>query len=95
LRDKLSLDDQEAIVRARIECGDSLRVIAGRYGVSDYSIRMVLLRAGITLGKPRLSEHQRSEIRRLSRVGISNMEISRRTGVPESSVALVLAAPTK
>lgn len=91
MRDKLSLDDQEVIVRARVERGDSLRVIAGRYGVSDYSIRMVLLRSGVTLGKPRLSERQRSEVRDLSRIGVSNMEISRRTGVPESSVALLLA----
>lgn len=93
LRDKLSLADRDAIVRDRQENGDSLSVLARRYGVSDYSIRMILARAGVALGGPRINEDQRGQVMKWHQDGVSNMEIARRTGVTESSVALILAAP--
>lgn len=71
-----------------------MRSLSRRYGVSDYSIRLVLLQAGVTLGKPRVTEVEQAAIQFLHKQGVSQLEIARRTGVPKSSVALVIAQPT-
>lgn len=92
LRDKLSRADHDSIVRDRRENRDSLAVLAKRYGVSDYSIRMILARAGVAVGSPRMSEGKREQVQQWHRDGVSNMEIARRTGLAESAVALTVAA---
>lgn len=93
LRDRLSHADRDAIVRDRRDNGDTLAALANRYGVSDYSIRMILAQAGMSLGCPRMDEGQRELVKQWHYDGVSNMEIARRTGLPESTIALTLAAP--
>lgn len=62
LKDKLAESDHAAIVRAHTAEGVSKRQLALRFGVSDYSIRMILLKAGTDSGRPSLPAEQMVEV---------------------------------
>ncbi|GAB2684624.1 hypothetical protein GCM10027070_25570 [Barrientosiimonas humi] len=89
LRYRLSETDREAIV-AGFLAGESKLALSRKWQVSAYSIRLILIEAGVAQAGLNLSERQVEEICRLYRAGVSVLEISRRTGVPDSTARMVL-----
>lgn len=90
LRDRLTDVDRAKIVAAYVTGTATMTFLADRYGVSDYSIRVILRRAGIFTNR-RLTSATVSLVRSLSSTGVSVAEIARQTGIAKSTVRLVLA----
>lgn len=82
IADKLSERDRRTIVDAYRAGGVSLAALAEQFGVSDYSIRKVLRRAGLKPKRSSLSEDLQSEIRGLRAEGVSVLKIVTATGIP-------------
>ncbi|GAB3588663.1 hypothetical protein GCM10027579_28450 [Calidifontibacter terrae] len=83
------MQDRRDIVALR-ESGSTITVLAKRYSVSDYSIRVVLAEAGHREVRRKYTPGQIHTICALFDEGHSVMEISRRTGIPDSTARLVL-----
>ncbi len=87
LRDRLTDADRSAIVAAYVTGTASMVSLADRYGVSDYSIRVILRRAGIFTNR-RLAPETVALVRNLGSTGASVAEIARQAGIAESTVRL-------
>lgn len=66
--------------------------IANKVGVTEGTVRKHLLREGLIEPKQQQKRRPeiRTEIKKMFRKGLSKLEISRRTGVPETSVRRIL-----
>jgi len=92
IKDKLSDDDRDAIVEAYTAKRVSLAALADEYGVSDYSIRKVLRRAGVRPRRSTLPGQVLDEIHRLRSANMPIAQIAIRCQVPEASVRLIVAS---
>jgi transposase-like protein len=86
----LSTRDRQAIVQAHTAGGVSLKELAGRFGVSDYSIRVVLAKSGVKLGRISIPPETDQLIDQLWRSGHSVAAIARQTGIAKSTLLLRL-----
>ena len=91
LKDKLSDADRRVIVQARTVNGVSMLALARRFGVSDHSIRKVLLEAGVWAGRSSIAPETIRHIHNLWLADCSVASIARQTGLPESTVRLQLS----
>lgn len=93
LADKLSDENRAAIV-ATYQAGDvTMASLATQFGVSDYSIRKVLRRAGIRSSYKSISADLERQTRHLRAEGHSIAQVARECGIPESTVRLLLEGP--
>ncbi|WP_281964744.1 helix-turn-helix domain-containing protein [Serinicoccus marinus] len=65
--------------------------LSRRYGVSDYALRMFFAEEGLPPNRSSLTREQVEQIAALHQAGTSALEVSRRVGVPDSTVRLELA----
>ncbi|TWE12594.1 hypothetical protein BKA23_1409 [Rudaeicoccus suwonensis] len=90
LKDRLSSSVRRQIITER-QASAGMPSRAPKYGVSDYSLRIFFAEEGIAPSRSSLAREQVGRIVELASTGISIMEISRRVGVPDSTVRLELA----
>lgn len=74
--------------------GVSMSAMSRSYGISTYSLRMVLAREGVLSCGESMSEESIQLALGLHASGVSVMEIARQVGVPDSTLRLVLARHT-
>ena len=91
LTSKLSDADRKAIVAVYITGGTSLAQLAERYGVSDYSIRMILRKAGIPPQRRKATDEQMARVRELWAEGLKPEVIAMEVGMGHASVRLIVA----
>lgn len=84
--------DRKAIVAAYVAGGTSLAQLAERYGVSDYSIRMILRKAGIPPKRRKVTAEQEARVRELWSRGLKPEAIAVKAGMGHASVRLIIAA---
>lgn len=68
-----------------------MRHLAQEYGVSDYSIRMILRQAGVASAQPRLSPATVGKAQQMRSRGASVAEVARQVGIAQASVRLIIA----
>lgn len=83
--------DRKAIVAAYVAGGTSLAQLAERYGVSDYSIRMILRKAGVPPQRRRVTVEQEERVRELWAEGLKPEAIAAEVGIGHASVRLIVA----
>lgn len=83
--------DRKAIVAAYVAGGTSLAQLAERYGVSDYSIRMILRKAGVPPQRRRVTVEQEERVRELWAEGLKPEAIAVEVGIGHASVRLIVA----
>ncbi len=91
LKDKLNDSDRAAIVMAYVAGTDSITALAERYGVSDYSIRLVLRKAGIGPKWSTATDEQTQRVAELWRLGKSMDAIAAEVGMGPGAVRLIVA----
>ena len=74
--------------------GVSMSAMSRSYGISTYSLRMVLAREGVLSCGESMSEESIQLALGLHASGVSVVEIARQVGVPDSTLRLVLARHT-
>lgn len=92
LKDKLSDEDRKTIVTAYVAGGATLAQLAERYGVSDYSIRMVLRKAGIPPQRRKVTTEQEAQVRELWAKGLKPEAIAAEVGMGHANVRLIVAS---
>lgn len=90
LRDRLSAADYAAIV-ARHQAGEAIQGLAREYGVSNYSVRCILLGAGVKLGQRSWRPEDEAVVWDLHDLGLSIPKIVEATGVGRAAVRMILA----
>ncbi|MER7557345.1 hypothetical protein ABTZ46_10415 [Nocardioides sp. NPDC126508] len=90
LSDKLTDQDCAAIVTAYRAGGVSLVELGEQFGVSDYSIRKVLRRAGVKPKRSPATDEACRAILKRRRGGQSVTQIARETGRSETAIRLIL-----
>ncbi|WP_222111049.1 hypothetical protein [Gordonia sihwensis] len=83
--------DRKAIVTAYVAGGTSLVQLAERYGVSDYSIRMILRKAGVPPQRGRVTAKQEARVRELWADGLKPEAIAAEVGMGHANVRLIIA----
>ncbi|MGW5309729.1 hypothetical protein ACWEQ0_07615 [Nocardia thailandica] len=83
--------DRKAIVAAYIAGGTSLAQLAERYGVSDYSIRMILRKAGVPPKRRTVTAEQEARVRELWAEGLKPEAIAAEVGMGHANVRLIVA----
>jgi len=91
LPDRIS-DEQRAEIVGAYLGGATAVALADQFGISDYSVRGILIDAGVKRPSKRLSGETLAEIGSLRASGVALAEIGRRVGVSESTVSLVREA---
>ena len=91
LKDKLSESDRAAIVAAYVAGTASIAALAERHGVSDYSIRLVLRKAGIGPKWRSATTEQTQRVSELWKLGKSMDAIATELGMGPGSVRLIVA----
>jgi len=91
LKDKLSDSDRAAIVMAYVAGAASIAALAQRYGVSDYSIRLVLRQADIGPKRRTAAAEQHQRVAELWRLGKSMDAIASELGMGPGAVRLIVA----
>lgn len=83
--------DRNTIVAAYVSGGTSLAQLAERYGVSDYSIRMILRKAGVPPQRRTVTAEQEARVRELWAEGLKPEAIAAEVGMGHASVRLIVA----
>lgn len=83
--------DRKAIVAAYVAGGTSLAQLAERYGVSDYSIRMILRKAGVPPKRRTVTAEQEARVRELWAEGLKPEAIAAKVGMGHANVRLIVA----
>jgi len=91
ISDRIS-DEQRAEIVGAYLGGATAVALADQFGISDYSVRGILIDAGVKRPSKRLSGETLAEIGSLRASGVALAEIGRRVGVSESTVSLVREA---
>ncbi|NKY94751.1 hypothetical protein [Gordonia sputi] len=91
LKDKIKDADRKAIVAAYVAGGASLAALAEEYGVSDYSIRMVLRKAGIPPQRRTVTAKQVARVHELCAEGLKPEAIAAEVGMGHANVRLIVA----
>jgi hypothetical protein len=91
LKDKLSDSDRAAIVAVYLAGAASIAALAQRYGVSDYSIRLVLRQADIGPKRRTATAGQDQRVADLWRLGKSMDAIAAELGMGPGAVRLIVA----
>lgn len=91
LTSKLSYADRKAIVAAYVAGGTSLAALAEKYGVSDYSIRMILRKAGVPPQRRKVTAEQTARVHELWHDGMEPEAIATQVGMGPASVRLIVA----
>ncbi|GAA3965214.1 hypothetical protein GCM10022231_27350 [Gordonia caeni] len=85
--------DRKAIVATYVAGGTSLAQLAEKYGVSDYSIRMILRKAGIPPQRRRVTAEQETRVHELWAKGLKPEAIAAEVGMGHANVRLIIADP--
>lgn len=91
LVDRIDDTDRKAIVATFVSGGASLVALAEKYGVSDYSIRMILRKAGVPPQRRRVTAEQEDRVRELWAEGLKPEAIAAEVGMGHANVRLILA----
>ena len=83
--------DRKAIVAAYVAGGASLAALAEKYGVSDYSIRMILRKAGVPPQRRKVTAEQEARIHELWAEGLKPEAIAAEVGMGHANVRLIVA----
>lgn len=92
LKDKLSDADQKVIVATYVAGGATLAHLAEKYGVSDYSIRMVLRKAGVPPQRRTVTAEQTVRVRELWAGNMKPEAIAAKVGIGHATVRLIVAS---
>ena len=87
-------DEATAQITQEYSDGVSMSALSRSYGISTYSLRMVLAREGVLSCGESMSEESIQLALGLHASGVSVMEIARQVGVLDSTLRLVLARHT-
>lgn len=87
----MTVEQREEIARAYAAGGVRLKDLASKYGVSDYSIRMIVRQAGVQRGHSRLSAGAIERVRELWLGGSSIAAIARAVELGETTVRIIVA----
>lgn len=88
---QLDLHERDAIVAAHV-AGSSVAELARHYALSDYSIRMVLAKAGRITIHHHLTDGQLTTVSALYQSDVAVEAIARQFDMPSSSARLLLAS---
>jgi transposase-like protein len=91
LKDKLDEMERRAIVADYVSGVATIAALAERYGVSDYSIRMILRRAGIGPKRRTITPEQTARVLTLWATGLSVNAIAKQVGMGQANVRLIVA----
>lgn len=83
--------DRKAIVATYVAGGASLAALAEKYGVSDYSIRMILRKAGVPPQRRKVTAEQEARIHELWAEGLKPEAIAAEVGMGHANVRLIVA----
>lgn len=83
--------DRKAIVAAYVADGTSLARLADRYGVSYYSIRMILRKAGVPSQRRTITAEQEARVHELWGEGMKHEAIAAEVGMGRANVRLIVA----
>jgi transposase-like protein len=83
------------LVAAYVAGNASIAALAERHGVSDYSIRLVLRRAGIGPTRRSATTEQTQRVAELWKLGKSMEAIAAELGMGPGSVRLIVAAMSR
>lgn len=89
---KIDDADRKAIVAVYVAGGASLAQLAERYGVSDYSIRMILRKAGVPPQRRKMTVEQEAQVHGLWGEGMKPEAIAAEVGMGHANVRLILAS---
>lgn len=84
--------DRKAIVAAYMAGGTSLVALAEAYSVSDYSIRMILRKAGVPPQRRKMTAEQEARVHELWGEGMKPEAIAAEVGMGHANVRLILAS---
>ncbi|BBY97282.1 hypothetical protein [Mycolicibacterium fallax] len=91
LKDKLSDADREVIAATYVSGSATLAQLAEQYGVSDYSIRIVLRKAGIPPQRRKVTAEQHTRVCELWAKGLKPDAIAAEVGMGHANVRLIVA----
>jgi len=83
--------DRKTIVATYVAGGTSLAQLAEKYGVSDYSIRMILRKAGIPPQRSTVTAEQEARVHELWAEGLKPEAIAAEVGMGHANVRLIIA----
>jgi DNA-binding NarL/FixJ family response regulator len=89
ISDRLS-DEQCADIVSAYLSGATAVALASRFGISDYSVRGILIGAGVKRPSGRLTDRAIKQARSLRAAGATLAEIAERLSVAESTVNVTL-----
>lgn len=92
LKHKISPADERALVEEYLR-GSTVARLARQHGISEYSVRMILSRAGELRSTHGLTPGQVAVAHQLLNTGHSINHISQSMAVPDSTLRLVLGRP--
>ncbi|MCD2146521.1 hypothetical protein [Gordonia paraffinivorans] len=92
LKDKLSDADRKTIVVGYVSGNATLAQLAEQYGVSDYSIRMVLRKAGVPPQRRKVTAEQTARVYELWAEGLKPEVIATEVGMGHANIRLIIAS---